>query len=84
MSANGFTAKFLTFYDVISSGCKNVDQGKMWSICFFAVKKKTPKLYRQIRGNISARLCARVTARKITLFLLETNEDVRNILIDIL
>ena len=32
--ANGFTAKFWTFYGVISMVYKSVDHGKLWSICF--------------------------------------------------
>ena len=32
--ASCFTAKFLTSYDVDSMAYKNVDRGKLWSICF--------------------------------------------------
>ena len=32
--ASGFTAKFWTFYGVISMVYKSVDHGKLWSICF--------------------------------------------------
>ena len=32
--ASGFTAKFLTFYDVISMVYKSADHGKLWSILF--------------------------------------------------
>lgn len=32
--ANGFTAKFWTFYGVISMVYKSVNHGKLWSICF--------------------------------------------------
>ena len=32
--ASSFTAKFWTFYDVISMVYKSVDNGKLWSICF--------------------------------------------------
>ena len=33
--ASGFTAKFRTFYGVISMVDKSVDHGKLWSICFY-------------------------------------------------
>ena len=33
--ASGFTAKFGTFYGVISMVYKSVDHGQSWSICFF-------------------------------------------------
>ena len=32
--ASGFTAKFRTFYGVISMVYKSGDNGKLWSICF--------------------------------------------------
>ena len=32
--ASGFTAKFWTFYGIISMIYKSVDHGKLWSICF--------------------------------------------------
>ena len=32
--ASGFTAKFWTFYGVISMVYKSLDHGKLWSICF--------------------------------------------------
>ena len=45
---SGFTAKFWTFYDVISMVYKSVDHGKLWSICFFYLfflpKTKQPAL----------------------------------------
>ena len=34
LQANGFTAKFSTFYGVISMVYKSVDHGKFWSIFF--------------------------------------------------
>ena len=34
LQASGFTAKFLTFYDVISMVFKSVDRGKLWLIGF--------------------------------------------------
>ena len=35
--ASGFSAKFWTFYGVISKVYKRVDHGKLWSICFFTI-----------------------------------------------
>ena len=35
--ASGFTAKFWTFYGVISMVYKSVHRGKLWSICFFTI-----------------------------------------------
>ena len=35
--ASGFTAKFWTFYGVISMVYKSVEHGKLWSICFFTM-----------------------------------------------
>ena len=35
LQANGFTAKFSTFYGVISMVYKSVDHGKFWSIFFY-------------------------------------------------
>ena len=34
LQASGFTAKFWTFFGVISMVYKSVDQRKLWSICF--------------------------------------------------
>ena len=37
LQASSFTAKFWTFYGIISMVYKSVDHGKLWWICFFTV-----------------------------------------------
>ena len=63
--ASGFTAKFRTFYGIISVVYKNVEHGKLWSICFtitfiFYEKQKTKQpalcdMLRRFRGLYSYR-----------------------------
>ena len=63
--ASGFTAKFWTFYGIISVVYKNVEHEKLWSICFYdniyflrKPKAKQPALcdmLRHFRGLYSYR-----------------------------